>query len=104
MPVSDCKTVSRILLFGLLPVFNVQAEDMKSTELPSMDFLEYLGGVENEIDGELSSPVELDLEAALVANNSDNEQLDDVKAEGEVGNKAGNEAGSEASNEEGINE
>jgi hypothetical protein len=99
MPVSDCKTVSRILLFGLLPAFNAQAEDARSVEQPSMDFLEYLGGIENEIDGELSSPVDLDLEA-LVANNSGNEQIDDVKAENEVGN----EAGSGADSEESINE
>ena len=36
-------------------------------DAPSMDFLEYLGAEENEIDGELSSPVDLDLEQFLVA-------------------------------------
>lgn len=73
MPVSYCKTVSRLLICGLLPVFNIQAEKIRAVDVPSMDFLEYLGGVEDEIDGKLSSPVELDLEAALVANNSGSE-------------------------------
>ncbi len=100
MLVSNCKTVSRALLFGLLPVFSVQALDVNSTDSPSMDFLEYLGGVENEIDGELSSPVDLDLEAALVANNSGSEKVNEVKA----GNVNGSVVGKEASNEERIDE
>ncbi len=83
MPVSHCKIVSSLLLCGLLPVFNIQAEEAGTKAYPSMDFLEYLGGVENEIDGRLSSPVELDLEAALVANNS--------RAENNVDSGAGKE-------------
>lgn len=91
MPVSHCKTVSRLLLFGLLPVFNIQADAMHSVNRPSMDFLEYLGGVENEIDGKLSSPVELDLEAALIASNSGNKQSDEVKFDSEVNDEANDE-------------
>jgi hypothetical protein len=74
MPVSHCKYLGCLLLCGLLPVVNAQAENTRSADEPSMDFLEYLGGVENEIDGELSSPVELDLEPAVVASSpgSDN--------------------------------
>jgi len=79
MPVKRYKTVSRFLLCGLLPVFNVQADEM-----PSMDFLEYLGGVENEIDGKLSSPVELDLEAAVVASHSDKQKIDEVRVDSEA--------------------
>jgi len=79
MPVKRLKTVSRLLLCGLLPVFNVQAGEM-----PSMDFLEYLGGVENEVDGKLSSPVELDLEAALVASRSSERKTDEVKVDSEA--------------------
>ncbi len=79
MPVKRLKTVSRLLLWGLLPVFNVQAGEM-----PSMDFLEYLGGVENEVDGKLSSPVELDLEAALVASRSSERKTDEVKVDSEA--------------------
>ncbi len=82
MPVKHCKIASQLLLCGLLPVFNVQAGEM-----PSMDFLEYLGGVENEIDGELSSPVELDLEAAFVASNSGKQKIDEVKAGNEINNE-----------------
>ncbi len=55
--------------------------------MPSMDFLEYLGGVENEIDGELSSPVELDLEAAFVASNSGKQKIDEVNTGNEINNE-----------------
>ncbi len=79
MPVKPFKTAGRLLLCGLLPVLNVQAGEM-----PSMDFLEYLGGVENEIDGKLSSPVELDLEAALVASRSSEKKTDEVKVDSEA--------------------
>ena len=79
MPVKRYKTVGRFLLCGMLPVFNVQA-----SEMPSMDFLEYLGGVENEVDGKLSSPVELDLEAALVASRSSERKTDEVKVDSEA--------------------
>jgi len=82
MPVKCYKTVGRFFLCGLLPVFNVQAGEM-----PSMDFLEYLGGVENEVDGKLSSPVELDLEAALVASRSEIQKSEEVKVDSEVGNE-----------------
>ena len=73
---------SRLLLCSLLAVFNVQAGEM-----PSMDFLEYLGGVENEIDGQLSSPVELDLEAAFVASRSSKQKIDEVKVDSEASNE-----------------
>ena len=72
MQVNSFRISSRLLLCGLLPAFNVQAGGM-----PSMDFLEYLGGVENEVDGQLSSPVELDLEAALVASNTGKQKSND---------------------------
>lgn len=87
MPVKRSKIVRCLLLCGLLPAFNVPAD-----ELPSMAFLEYLGGVENEIDGQLSSPVELDLEAAFVASNTDQQNTDEVKA------------AKQAANEDSINE
>ncbi len=82
MPVKRRKIVSRLLLCGLLPAFNVPADEM-----PSMAFLEYLGGVENEIDGQLSSPVELDLEAASVASNSGKQETDEVKVDSEASNE-----------------
>ena len=82
MPVKCSKIVRRLLLCGLLPAFNVPAD-----ELPSMAFLEYLGGVENEIDGQLSSPVELDLEAALVASNAEQKKSDEVKAAKQAANE-----------------
>ena len=82
MPVKRSKIVRRLLLCGLLPAFNASAG-----ELPSMAFLEYLGGVENEIDGQLSSPVELDLEAALVASNAEQKKSDEVKAAKQAANE-----------------
>ncbi len=82
MPVKRRKIASRLLLCGLLPAFNVLADEM-----PSMAFLEYLGGVENEIDGQLSSPVELDLEAAFVVSNADQKKLDEVKAAKQTANE-----------------
>jgi hypothetical protein len=85
MPVKHCKVASRLLFCGLLPVMNVQADG-----LPSMAFLEYLGGVENEVDGQLSSPVELDLEAALVAGSGKRIE-DEVKADGDSSSEHGNE-------------
>lgn len=36
-------------------------------EMPSLDFLEYLGELETEIDGELVSPTELELIAEINA-------------------------------------
>jgi len=85
MPVKPCSIASCILLSGLLPVINVQADEM-----PTMAFLEYLGGVENEVDGQLSSPVELDLETALAAR-SGKQTKDEVKADSGTGNEAVNE-------------
>lgn len=82
MPVNSFRISCRLLLCGLLPVFNVQAGGM-----PTMDFLEYLGSVENEVDGQLSSPVELDLEAALVASNAGKQKSNEEKA----GNMANDE-------------
>ena len=82
MQVNSFRISSRLLLCGLLPVFNVQAGEM-----PSMDFLEYLGGVENEVDGQLSSPIELDLEAALVASNTGKQKNNEET----VGNTANEE-------------
>jgi len=37
-------------------------------ELPSLDFLEYLGSEENQVDNRWTSPVDLDIENYLVAN------------------------------------
>jgi len=82
MPVKRSKMVRHLLLCGLLPSFNMPADEM-----PSMAFLEYLGGVENEIDGQLSSPVELDLEAALVASNTEQKKSDEVKAAKQAANE-----------------
>lgn len=82
MPVKCSKMACRLLLCGLLPAFNVRADEM-----PSMAFLEYLGSVENEIDGQLSSPVELDLEAALVASNAEQKKSDEVKAAKQAANE-----------------
>jgi len=82
MPVKRSKMVRHLLLCGLLSAFNVPADEM-----PSMAFLEYLGGVENEIDGQLSSPVELDLEAAFVASNSGKQKTDEVKVDSEASNE-----------------
>jgi len=67
---SRSKKIPQLLLCGLLPIFSVQADQVNSISAPSMAFLEYLGDVENEIDGQLSSPLELelDLEAAQLAN------------------------------------
>jgi len=66
-----------LLIFSLLCMQPVLADDA-----PSMDFLEYLGAEENEIDGELSGPVDLDLEQYLVANNpAHNNGKQDVKSE-----------------------
>lgn len=56
---------SYLLLCALFPVTGICAESIASAEMPSMDFLEYLGAVENEVDGELSGPIELDLEPAI---------------------------------------
>lgn len=85
MLVKYCNMANCVLLSGLLLVINVQAD-----EVPSMAFLEYLGGVENEVDGQLSSPIELDLEAALVAG-SGKQINDEVKADSDAGSEAGNE-------------
>ena len=66
-----------LLIFSLLCMQPVLADDA-----PSMDFLEYLGAEENEIDGELSGPVDLDLEQYLIANNpTHNNSKQDVKSE-----------------------
>jgi len=79
MPVNRFSVSRRLLLCGLLPVFNVYAGNM-----PSMEFLEYLGGVENEIDGRMSGPVELDLEAALVASNAGQQKNNEETATDEA--------------------
>jgi len=83
MPVKLCKPKQEpasclsLLVFSLLCMQPVLAEDT-----PSMDFLEYLGTEENEIDGELSGPVDLDLEQYIVANNPElNNDKQDVKSE-----------------------
>jgi len=66
MPVKSAEPIPLYGLFisGLLFAVPIQAE-----ELPSMDFLEYLGAEENEVDGELSGPVVLNLEQYLIATN-----------------------------------
>ncbi len=97
MPVNRYKTVSQLLICGLLPVFNLQAENMSSVNQPSMDFLEYLGGIETEIDGRLSSPLELDLEAAVIASNSGEQQSNKEQMNNDMQD-------SEAGNEESIDE
>lgn len=58
-----------LLLTGLLCAAPVQAEEQLS-----MEFLEYLGGIENEIDGELSSSLDLDLEHSLIVASPDSEK------------------------------
>jgi len=55
----------------LMPALLLPAA-LPAEEMPSMAFLEYLGGVEAEIDGRLSSPVELDLESAVAARSENN--------------------------------
>ena len=74
MPVS--LKAGGLCLLMLLPVSGLQAESL-GEDSPSMAFLEYLGGVETEIDGRLSSPVELDIESALAANTNENSTTGD---------------------------
>jgi len=57
------------LLIILLISSNALAID---EETPSLDFLEYLGELETEIDGELISPVELE----LIAENTNGEEIE----------------------------
>jgi hypothetical protein len=61
--------VKSLLLLPTLMVATVSANEEK---MPSMDFLEYLGGYETEIDGEIVSPIELD----LIAENTQGEDTD----------------------------
>ena len=56
----------------LLPTLMIATVSANEDEIPSMDFLEYLGGYEIEIEGEVVSPVELD----LVAENTQGEDTD----------------------------
>lgn len=66
----------RLLVCCQLALFMLLAEaraEIPEEAGPSMAFLEYLGGVETEIDGRLSSPVELDLESAVVAGTREEE-------------------------------
>ena len=62
--------VKYFLIIALLYGSNVLAVN---EEVPSMDFLEYLGELETEIDGESVSPIELE----LIADNAKGEEKDD---------------------------
>jgi len=59
----------RIQIVGLLMPAMMVATQATAEEALSMDFLEYLGAEENEVDGEVSGPVDLDLERYLTASN-----------------------------------
>jgi len=61
--------VRHSLLLALLVSSSAIAAD---EDMPSMDFLEYLGGFEIEVDGELVSPTELE----LIAENVSGEETD----------------------------
>ncbi len=61
--------ITALLISHGMSVATCQAQDIFKGERPAMSFLEYLGGVESEVDGELSSPVELNIEAALLDEN-----------------------------------
>lgn len=98
MPDSFVKNLCRCLLCGLLPVFNVMAEPPLSAATPSMAFLEYLGGVENTVDGRLSSPLELDLEALLITQSGSSDERNGRNDTDKV--KAGNVTSSEESGNE----
>lgn len=57
----------------LLIIFLISTHALAVEEdTPSLDFLEYLGELETEIDGELVSPVELE----LIAENTDGEEIE----------------------------
>ena len=57
------------LILGLLVSSHATAMDKES---PEMDFLEYLGGLETEVDGEIVTPIELE----LIADNTTGEETD----------------------------
>lgn len=56
----------------LLPTLMIATVSANEDEMPSLDFLEYLGGYETEVDGEVITPVELE----IIAENNQGEDLD----------------------------
>ena len=60
MPVKSKHIIYGLMLVHVLPVM--------AEELPSLDFLEYLGSEESRVDNEWSSPVDLDIEQYLATN------------------------------------
>jgi len=54
----------KYIFYGLL----LLALPAMAEELPTLDFLEYLGSEETQVDNEWSSPVDLDIEQYLAAN------------------------------------
>jgi len=58
------ETLSCSLLISSLGYCSMLLAD----ELPSLDFLEYLGSEESQVDDRWTSPVDLDIENYLVAN------------------------------------
>ncbi|HED35015.1 MAG TPA: hypothetical protein ENJ08_12520 [Gammaproteobacteria bacterium] len=83
MPV-DNKKRPCVLLFGLL----AYTLPCIAEELPSLDFLEYLGSEESRVDEQWSSPVDMDIEQYLAENTqtentpADNTQSDISKNSG----------------------
>jgi len=54
--------------YGLLISSLGYGSMLLADELPSLDFLEYLGSEESQVDDRWTSPVDLDIENYLVAN------------------------------------
>lgn len=63
MPVNN-RTSPCVLLFGLLAYTLPSIAE----ELPSLDFLEYMGSEESQVDEQWSSPVDMDIEQYLAEN------------------------------------
>jgi len=59
---------TQTVFYSLLISSAVYSAMLLADELPSLDFLEYLGSEENQIDDRWTSPVDLDIENYLVAN------------------------------------
>ena len=59
---------TQTMFYSLLTSSAVYPAMLLADELPSLDFLEYLGAEENQVDDRWTSPVDLDIENYLVAN------------------------------------
>jgi len=75
MPVNNRKPC--VLLFGLLACTLPSIAE----ELPSLDFLEYLGSEESQVDKQWSSPADMDIEQYLAENRqTENRQTEKTQA------------------------